>query len=573
MLSFALSHVTNDQEVNSAMMLCGTSAGMAFKASKVAAKFAHKKYKQHSQATAERLISDACSAYRGGYISTKDPEIKTLLPNMVGIDSAAGASERPFFWLGDRSDLSYFWKKTERDTAVRLTRSAIEEIPDEALRKRVVSTLTQARLEGLVTADGEAYYLTDAGKKKILNPEFIKTRLVKECEYLGVAHEGLAEMKAQMENDRIDKRLAELGRTGEFDGCDRVTINKKTLLIDDTAEDVARFVVPGTKRKKSVDLPKADLIELDADTYAAFLRKDKAYLVNGKPMQEKELFAYFDNKNKRETMRIKTAAERGEKAAMHAEKTQKADLQVGDKAYILRAVDGEPEVHAYTVERISNSPDGNHLYRLHPEDPESVDMLIREQEHGRLFFNDPETAAEYAAIAPEDVIAESTRIEEMYSAKEYMEIPARNVEQVNGEILVHPKDAPHESIVFSAGAAQMQPDGSAVVQLSSNAFYTVRTGDVSYTVSQQGAQNLLKGVSKPVSEGARVAATNAARTATNTAVKTVQTTTNVAAKAMPPVEPITASTKLIMEVANKSIDAASTVAQATTQAASLVQKL
>lgn len=573
-----ISHFSDEQSINSAMAACGMSAGMAFMAGKFTARIAYKKRKQWAGDASARLLSDACSAYRGGYVSSKDPEIQTLLREMGGIPAAeAGAAgapaEQPFYWLGNKSDLSWFWKKTSRDTSAMLPRSVIDGIADEAVRKQVTAAMTQARLEGLVALENDAYHLTRAGKQYVLKMEFVQDRLHKECEYLGVAHEGLAEMKKQIENDRIDKRLAELGRTGEFEGCDRITLNKPTILVDDTSDDVARFVVPGTRRTKEVDLPKSDLIELDEKTYVGFLRKDKNYFVNGEPIQEKELFRYFDDKNKKETERIATAAKRGEKAAAFSEKVQKKELRPGDKVYALQPEEEGLGVHNYTVERISESPDGNHLYKLRPEDSEGVDMLIREENHGRLFFDDPDTAAEYAALAPEDVAAESVQLQEMYSAKEYLEIPAKYVEQVNGEIRVHPKDAPHESIVFGADAAQVRPDGSAVVQLHSGASYTVRSGEVSYTVSQQGAQNLMQGVANPVSEGARAAGQAAAKTAANTAVKTLQTATNVTAKAIPTVEIGTTTTKIIMEAANKTLSVASAAAQGATQAGSMVQKI
>lgn len=531
MLSMALSHTTDDQSINGAMALCGEGAHMAFRLTRFTVKHARNRKKKNAEAAAEdTLTSDACSAYRGGYTSTNDPEIKTLLFDLGGFDETFGPDvERPFFWMGDKSDLSYFWKKTEWNTPVKLPRSVIDEIPDEALRRRVISTMTQARMEGLLTMDSDAYFLTDAGKSQILDTRFVKDRMQKECEYFSVAYAGLSDLREQMENDRIDKRLEELGRAGEFDGCDRITLNKEKLLVEDAAGDTIRFYIPGTARKQSVELPASDVIELDARTYAAFLRKDQQYLVNGKPMQEKELFGYFHDKNKKETERIATAAKRAEQAAIEAEMLQ-PDLKAGQKAYVLRPVDGELEVHEYTVERVSNSPDGNHLYRLHPNNPNYVDMLMRGEMYGRLFFKTAESAVKYAAIASEDVLAQCKQLEGLFTPKNYLRIPAKNVEQAGELILVHPKDAPHEAIAFKTDAAQLQQDGSAIVQLLPNTSYAVQSGEVSYAVSQKGAQQLLAGVSSPVNENAIVAA--AAEKSSQTAKEAIAMQAQPAAKAL-----------------------------------------
>ena len=310
MLSFALSHVTDEQGINSAMMLCGEGASGAYRLSKWGIKRAWNKRKSRRSTGPEQadpLVSDACSAYRGGYTSTDNPENSTLLRDLSGKTNFPGNGEKPFFWTGEKDDLSWFWKKTERNTSVILPVETIDEIPDESLRARVRSTMEQARLDGLVDKVSNSYVLTDKGQKEILDPEFIRRRLIKECNLYANTCENLDERRKELENDRIDRKLEELGRTKEFEGCDRITLNKKKLLADDTAENVVRFYVPSTGRKKTVDIPKADLIELDDMTFAAFLRKGQTYFVNGEPISEAELFASFENKNNANLIRTTVA--------------------------------------------------------------------------------------------------------------------------------------------------------------------------------------------------------------------------------------------------------------------------
>lgn len=735
-----ISHVTDDQSINSAMMLSGVGAAMAFKMARFTVIHAYKKHRQNAKPeAADPLLSDACSAYRGGHVSSEDPEAQTLLRDLSGGDELIDATaEKPFFWLGDKSDLSYFWKKTERDTEVMLPRSVIDEIPDEALRKRVLSNITQARIEGTVLPIGDAYFLTDEGRKRILKPDFIRSRLVKECEFLGIATNGLEEIREQKQNDYIDKRLEELGLTGHFDGRDRITLNKKTLLVDAGADDVVRFFVPGTSREKQVDIPKTDLIELDEKSYAAFLRKDAAYMVNGEPMPEAELFLYFNDKNKKK-QQITSTVERAEKSVQIEEATKRSiAIQPGEQVYVLQndgteagarsdplaliraacTPDGgkcefsdavlesivaeleqlpgdalplpsepDPQVRraaylrrayrdmlaedeikrqsnkrvgrrdaylkgiirkdiaawkqkqsdgsyagyddsdeffkaaleagmkedlieleektfagraeqpiadaqiaaqreswigkqvyilqndgteavakapAYTVSRIWETPEGKQLH-LQAVDPERGDLLLPEETAGRLFFHTEESALEYAATAPEDVRSLSRLVSaqrEDTAQAIVLHVSASYVEQKDGEILVHPKDAPQETIVFSDDA-YLKADGSAIVRLQQNASYTVKTGERSYTVSDQGARELLKDVSKPLTRA----------TVEKTANTAAKVTTEAAAKAIPPAGPVTTSAKLIAEVVSKTVNAASTASQTAAQTNSLAQKL
>ena len=587
MLSFALSHVTDEQGINSAMMLCGEGASGAYRLSKWGIKRAWNKRKSRRSTKPEQadpLVSDACSAYRGGYTSTDNPENSTLLRDLSGKTNFPGNGEKPFFWTGEKDDLSWFWKKTERNTSVILPVETIDEIPEESLRARVRSTMEQARLDGLVDKVSNSYVLTDKGQKEILDPEFIRRRLIKECNLYANACENLDERRKELENDRIDRKLEELGRTKEFEGCDRITLNKKKLLADDTAENVVRFYVPSTGRKKTVDIPKADLIELDDMTFAAFLRKGQTYFVNGEPISEAELFASFENKNNANLIRTTVARaeasaakemgiagyddpeaffEAALRAGMEGETLQTkaateeavaeagteslagdeeifpevgGRLDTGDPAYVIfpEGPDHEAEVVPYKVDHTVNTKDGRHLY-LVPEDPTRGDLLLPAEAEDHLVFSDNGIAEMQIILFPEEVQEYEKFLQVQTTPvsvpESRLNVRSSQIEQTENGFLLHPKDAPFEAVQLDAKDVELLPDGSANICLRPDATYTVTSGDVSYSVSGEGAEHLLKDVSKPVRETAQgIKATETAAATAKTAVETAQKTAEAAAE-------------------------------------------
>ena len=587
MLSFALSHVTDEQGINSAMMLCGEGASGAYRLSKWGIKRAWNKRKSRRSTGPEQadpLVSDACSAYRGGYTSTDNPENSTLLRDLSGKTNFPGNGEKPFFWTGEKDDLSWFWKKTERNTSVILPVETIDEIPEESLRARVRSTMEQARLDGLVDKVSKSYVLTDKGQKEILDPEFIRRRLIKECNLYADACENLDERRKELENDRIDRKLEELGRTKEFEGCDRITLNKKKLLADDTAENVVRFYVPSTARKKAVDIPKADLIELDDMTFAAFLRKGQTYFVNGEPISEAELFASFENKNNANLIRTTVARaeasaakemgiagyddpeaffEAALRAGMEGETLQTkaateeavaeagteslagdeeifpevgGGLDTGDSAYVIfpEGPDHEAEVVPYKVDHTVNTKDGRHLY-LVPEDPTRGDLLLPAEAEDHLVFSDNGIAEMQIILFPEEVQEYEKFLQVQTTPvsvpESRLNVRSSQIEQTENGFLLHPKDAPFEAVQLDAKDVELLPDGSANICLRPDATYTVTSGDVSYSVSGDGAEHLLKDVSKPVRETAQgIKATETAAATAKTAVETAQKTAEAAAE-------------------------------------------
>lgn len=122
------------------------------------------------------LLEDACSYYRGGFVKNgAEPKMQELIADLRGTEFTR--ADGNFIFLGDKSDLSYFWKKNENNEPLVLLRSYVDSIEDPGIKRGTISALTQAKERGFLTFDGEAYALTKKGKEAVLDPGFIANRL------------------------------------------------------------------------------------------------------------------------------------------------------------------------------------------------------------------------------------------------------------------------------------------------------------------------------------------------------------------------------------------------------------
>lgn len=182
-----MSNLSGEQGIDSAINLCTQGAMAAFRFAKWFMKASEAKGANQTGT----LISDACSAYRGGFVKNSgNPELNTLLSDLSGIQIAPSGGN--FIFFGDKSDLSYFWKKAAKDQPTVLLKQHIDSIPDEKLRVKVLSEMNKARADGLLAYDGRSFSLTEAGKKAVLKPNFIVSRLKKEAKQLERAAVSLA---------------------------------------------------------------------------------------------------------------------------------------------------------------------------------------------------------------------------------------------------------------------------------------------------------------------------------------------------------------------------------------------
>ena len=192
--------LTEEQSVNSALNLTtqGISAGFRFSSwfeKRKSNRTAEMDIQAQKHATA--LRSDACSCYRGGYVKNADSaEMKELINDLRGTEFTR--ADGNFVFLGDKSDLSYFWKKNETNENIILPRSCIDSIEDKSIKRGTLSALTQAKEKGFLTFDGNAYALTEKGKEAILAPGFIADRLKAEEVFYEKAWQGLKEQSEKL---------------------------------------------------------------------------------------------------------------------------------------------------------------------------------------------------------------------------------------------------------------------------------------------------------------------------------------------------------------------------------------
>lgn len=538
-------HISDEQSLDSTLMLCAGAGRSAFRMARFVCK--HRSKTNTNNAQIDGTLENVCSAYRGGSSTIEPGEAGKLMRELAGNDSLNGE----FFFTGKSSDLSFFWRMHGKGVHATLDRSVIDNIADEKLRARVISVLTKARLDGSLRLDGDVYSITGKGLRDILRPDFIMKRLRDECEYLGIAADTLEDERKQRENDRIDKRLRELGRESDFANCDRITLNIPTLYRDESS-DAMRFFVPGTARRMTVELPKTDIIGLDDDTFAAFLRRGSSYKVNGQNMPETELFKKFDNKNAGE--KIRSAVDDGIRSAQAEEKL------IGTKLYILR--DGEPV--EYEVTRVWASPEGDHLH-LKSVSGNDADLLLPADAIDKLAFGTPEQAVSNAAAAGEYSAILDLQQSAPIAVREYR-LSGERVEFNGDRALIRINDI--ERINVPADNVTVNHDGTVTVCLHDGTSYGVQTGDYGYTVSTKGAEKLIDG-SKELARTTAEATHGTVSQATSAAVRAGTDLSVAASAAAPGANAVAAAVNAI----SKAVSAAQTAGEVASQTLSLTRKL
>lgn len=243
-------NITEEQSVNGAFNLTtqGISAGVRF-----SSWLAKRKKEKTAQADieaskkAEDLRSDACSYYRGGHVQNADePQMQELIRDLRGTEFTR--ADGNFVFLGDKSDLSYFWKKNEQNENVVLLRSYVDSIEDASIKRGTISALTQAKEKGFLTFDGEAYALTEKGKTSVLDPGFIANRLKAEEVFFEKAWQGLKESSQKLYVfEEAGKEPTEYYHIGNIKGADGndfmklVNENKQELILPNDAKGKIAF--------------------------------------------------------------------------------------------------------------------------------------------------------------------------------------------------------------------------------------------------------------------------------------------------------------------------------------------
>ena len=243
-------NVTEEQSVNGAFNLISQGASAAKSLYSWLEKRKQNDLKQ-SELNVEQaktdIRSDACSYYRGGYVANpNEAEFKALENGLRGTEFTR--ADGNFVFLGDKSDLSYFWKKNEQNENVVLLRSCVDSIEDASIKRGTISALTQAKEKGFLTFDGEAYALTEKGKTAVLDPGFIANRLKAEEVFFEKAWQGLKENSQKLYVfEEAGKEPTEYYHIGNIKGADGndfmklVNEDKQELILPNDAKGKIAF--------------------------------------------------------------------------------------------------------------------------------------------------------------------------------------------------------------------------------------------------------------------------------------------------------------------------------------------
>ena len=570
-------NVSEDQSVNGGLMLTTSCASGAFRLGKWIFKLS-KKIPGFTSPEGNTLLTNALSAYRGGYCDGDSSELKELIHDLAGTQDAR--LDGNFIFLGNKSDLSYFWKLTNKDNSTIMLRSYIDTIPDEKLKANVISTMTRAQLDGIVAFDGKSYALTSKGRKAIFNTDFALGRLKNECQHLGIAKNALDAQYDNVQNDRIDKRLSELGLDGKFDNCDRVTANKAKLLARDNGSNMS-FFVPGTSRMTTVDIPSDHVIELDDKTYALFLErgKDISATLGGKNtvLSEQEVFKAFENKNKGATPdQISSAIDKAEREAdasstlgefetddffETALNRSYAKGEIGNN-YTVFLPNGEEA--QYTVTSTWADIDGSYHFNLKSTNGEHGDLLLPQDAINTVAFKDADQGRAFVEAHP-DITQEYDRFfslqgENAETVKELSyKIKQGSFTKTEDGYSISAKGNKHVNVNIPDSNARLSENGELLVTMNKGNTYTVSTGSYQTTVTAEGAGKMLGKSAEAVK--ASEAAAKAVKTSTEVTVKTgaaaVSATLETASAITPPVEAVTAVAKTVMKAASTAVSATS----------------
>ena len=302
-----MNQITEEQAINGALNIC-TQGGMAV--TRFAGWFLRapgnmirmtgsiinytgkitEKIKELKGRSEKGLLEDACSYYRGGFVKNgAEPKMQELIADLRGTEFTR--ADGNFIFLGDKSDLSYFWKKNENNEPLVLLRSYVDSIEDPGIKRGTISALTQAKERGFLTFDGNAYALTKKGKEAVLDPGFIANRLKGEEVFFEKAFQALKENLPKLYVfEELGKEPTEYYLIGTIKGADGQDFMK---LI---SEDKQELILPeDAKGKIAFENKEAGekFIKENPDKVAELQEYVKAY----KAEKNKELYPAENYKN------------------------------------------------------------------------------------------------------------------------------------------------------------------------------------------------------------------------------------------------------------------------------------
>lgn len=379
--------------------------------------------KHSPKATTEKvtsLVEEALSLYRGGaYNETLGPQLEEILGNLTGLDNVPNI---PFEFQGNRTDLSYFWRKDENGSRPTLSKEIIEKIPDENIRHKVEQTMAKCYVDGFLDYNSttHSYTITAKGIDSIYKSDFVSSRIEREITDVLKAEEKL----------EAESRMAERG----FSGCNRITIDVKSLGAVETSNGIFSKV-PNTKGQSFIEFQKDEFFYVNEKTVEAYINPSGSYTLldrNGTPQEiisGEDLSKFYEIKN---PAQIKAESTTLEEAPSKVQE-QKATFKAGDEVWATSQYEEGVSLSQYKVEyAIKDKVNGEIVYKLVPTNTDSPAILQTESCVDTTIFKDQFYGT--AILKSESGRVSAIQMKEKLAASALGVPPSNGVPTVNGAV-------------------------------------------------------------------------------------------------------------------------------------------
>ena len=415
-------HISGDENVDTSINI--TSEGSIGLYQLV--KFILKHVPKTEEKAVNKIVEEALSLYRGGaYDTTMGPQLEGFLENLTGLDDITNI---PFEFQGNRTDLSYFWRKDESGNRPTLSKEIIESIPDENIRHKVEQTMAKCYVDGFLDYNSttHSYTITAKGIDSIYKSDFVSDRIERETIDILKAEEKL----------EAESRMTERG----FSGCNRITIDIKSLGAVETQNGLFSRV-PNTKGKLFVELPKDEFFYVNEKTVEAYINQGGSYTLldkNSTPQKivsGEELSKFYEIKNQTQVRAEPTTSEviHQENASETYVPQKKATFKAGEEVWATSQYEEGVSLSLYKVEyAIEDKVNGEIVYKLIPDTPDKAVILQTESCVGITVFKDQFYGT--AMLTSEAGKITAIQMKEKLAASALGVPPSNGISTVNGAV-------------------------------------------------------------------------------------------------------------------------------------------
>lgn len=373
-------NLTGEESVDSALRLAIDGAEGAYKA----LKYIREHLVKAPTSDKQQLLEDSLSMYRGGYYNIHEQrELAGLVTQMNNGDAAS----RPFVFLGNNGDLSFFWHKDAMGNHAQLRLATVASIPDAEIKKRTAATLARCYIDGLLDYDAvtQTYTLSPQGAKHIYSGEFIQNRLLKEVTFFTKA-----EITLREQAEEINKRMAQRG----FKDCNRVTVDRSSLAAKETSEGLF-CRIPNTKGQDYICFKRGTFFPMNEKTVEVYIAPLEQYTVLDstgkvkKTITGDELSKFYEVKQIAEqTPTPQTPVPQHPTQQTPVVPINGASYETGDYVFALNMYDSGYELNQYRIDYVvADKPTGEIIYKLTPTTPGQAEIIQSEHCAGITMFS------------------------------------------------------------------------------------------------------------------------------------------------------------------------------------------